>query len=163
MSNNENLSRAQKALAAVREIARENARSEVGSIICFLHPCFSYILLYEHCCSWSPTLDIAVRLLESAAHELAIDNGQVNWQWGLSDLTNEELQAGRCSVEECAEALRVTSDPFAFAYHIPGETSVRFHYGGQSRSSAIGELASGIFDEIAFELRGVGNVVGYRR
>lgn len=153
MSNSENLSRAQRAFAAAREIAREKARSIVWNLDRVRHSGLSYILMYESCPEWSPTLDIAVRLLETAACGAAIDNGQLNWTRGLSDLTTEQIQAGRCAAQQCAETLRMTGDRFVFAYHIPGETSVQFHFGGQSWSSAIAELA----DAIACDVQSIGS------
>lgn len=150
MSVNETTTRAAKALAAAQESMRQEARERLCQMSIGFHPLVSNVLSLDGHTIWSPTLDIAVRLVESVASSAEIKNGQLNWTRGIQLCTNRERHEAALAAQQLTDTLHATGGRFALAYHLPGESEVEFHYAHQTRTSAIYDLCGSLARELQF-------------
>lgn len=143
----EHLSGGAKALAVYQEAVRSPCR-EAWRTVGDLYGWVDFVIDFDAEFYSSPPLGIAVHMIESLLHNCEIANGLLNWKWAESPIQDEELRCMLRDIQQCVEALEATRSIFAFAYHVPGETTVQLRYAGPSRNWAIRRLVDEITDEV---------------
>lgn len=112
-------------------------------------PALAYVVDYDSSCNYSPTLDVAVRLLASACQCLPVHDGRMIWSLPLGHPTADEVVAAAQIVRDCVAALRAGGEPFALLSHVHGQTEVQIHFGGgQTWEQAIEGLKHTLSEEV---------------
>jgi hypothetical protein len=128
------------------ESAADQAFQLVGQLDC--QPALAYVVDFDSSCDYSPTLDIAVRLLASACQCFPVHDGRTIWSLLPGRPTQDEIAAAAQIVRDCIAALRASGEPFALLTHVHGQTEVQFHFGGQTWEQAMESLKHTLSEEV---------------
>lgn len=113
-----------------------------------LDPFVTFALDYDDEFRVSSPLGVVVDMLDALLCKRQIENGFMDLTLAKYRTTFAESRASLSAAQKCAEALEATHSPFAFAYHVHGQTRVEFQYGGNDPDSAMQDLLRRVADRV---------------